>query len=275
MRFLFSTGSLHSYGLDHCWALAARTGFDGLEVVVDARWDTRQADYLAGLTDRYGLPVVALHAPFDSATLPGWPTDPLSRIAATVRLAEAVGAQVVVHHLPPRWWMRRPPGHGSEFSAPDRGEDAYRRWMLDGYRTIQSGTTVRLCVENLPAIRVLGRRLNPALWNTPAEISRFSSLTMDTTHLGTWGLDPVDYYEQLEDHIGHVHLSNFDGRQHRRPEEGRLPLDRLLARMCAGGYSGAVTLELRSDVLEVGAPDATVAGRMAASLAFCRQSAAA
>lgn len=275
MRFLFSTGSLHNYGLDHCMALAARTGFDGLEVVVDARWDTRQADYLVELTNRYSLPVVALHAPFDSAALPGWPADPLSRIAATVELAEAVDAQIVVHHLPPRWWIRRSPGRGSASSAPAPGEDAYRRWMLDGYRTIQAGTTVRLCVENLPAIRVLGRRLNPALWNTPAEIGRFSSITMDTTHLGTWGFDPLAYYEELADHIAHVHLSNFNGRQHRRPEEGRLALDRLLARMRARGYSGAVTLELRPDALEAGAPDATVAEHMATSLAFCLQCAAA
>jgi sugar phosphate isomerase/epimerase len=276
MRFLFSTGSLRNHGHDAVAALAAGAGFDGLEVVVDARRESRQADDLARLTQRHGLPVGALHAPFDSVALPDWPTDPLSRLAATVKLAEAVGAPVVVHHLPPRRWFRPSSRPGAAFPAPPPGEDAYRNWMLDGYRTIQAGTAVRLCIENLPAFRVLGRRINPALWNTPAEIARFPCLTMDTTHLGTWGIDPVSYYEQLAGQIGHVHLSNFDGRrQHRRPEEGLLPLDRLLARMQAGGYSGAVTLELRPDALEADASDATVAGHMAASLAFCRQSAAA
>lgn len=270
MRFLFSTGSLYTYGLDRCFALAARAGFDGMEVVVDARWDTRQADYLADLIDRFRLPIVALHAPFDSFPLPGWPADPPARIAATVKQAESLGAAVVVHHLPLRWRIRRFTRRGIQLALPAPGEDDYRQWLLTGYRDLQAATSVLLCAENLPAVRLLGRRVNLALWNTPDEIARFPGLTMDTTHLGTWGLDPLDYYEALAVQIRHVHLSNFDGREHRRPEDGRLPLDRLLARLAARDYPGAVTLELHPDALEAGAPDARVAELMAASLAYCR-----
>ena len=42
MRFLFSTGSLYRYGTARCFEFAARAGFDGVEVMVDDRWDTRQ-----------------------------------------------------------------------------------------------------------------------------------------------------------------------------------------------------------------------------------------
>jgi hypothetical protein len=45
-----STGSLYTYGLDRVFGLAQKAGFDGIEVLVDGRWDTRQADYLDNVT---------------------------------------------------------------------------------------------------------------------------------------------------------------------------------------------------------------------------------
>ena len=42
MRFALSTGSLYTYGLDRVFALAAEVGFDGIEVLIDPRFDTRQ-----------------------------------------------------------------------------------------------------------------------------------------------------------------------------------------------------------------------------------------
>ena len=120
---------------------------------------------------------------------------------------------------------------------------------------------------------LLGRRINPGQWNTPAEIVRFPSLTMDTTHLGTWGLDPTEVYNQLDGRVRHIHLSNFNGRQHRRPEDGHLRLDRLLAHLAADGYAGAVSLETAPDALNAGRPDDEVVGLMSASLAYCRAAA--
>ena len=273
MRFLFSTGSLYTYGLDRCFELAGRAGFDGMEVVLDARWDTRQAEYLSGLIARHSLPIIALHAPFDSFPLPGWPTAAPERIAMTVALAEEVGAEVVVHHLPLRWRIGRVKRRGLQLSVPMPGESVYLRWLRDGYDALQARTHVRLCIENLPAVRMWGRRFDMAAWNTPVGMARFPNLTLDTTHLGTWGLDPEQYYQNAAGRVRHIHLSNFDGREHRRPEDGHLRLDRLLARLAASGYPGCVTLELHPDALEAGAPDARVQALMQGSLAYCRANA--
>jgi sugar phosphate isomerase/epimerase len=272
IRFLFSTGSLYTYGLDRCFALAARAGFDGMEVVVDQRWDTRQTAYLADLIQKSGLPIGAFHAPFDSFRLPGWPESTPARIEVTVRMAEALGAAVVVHHLPLRWRIARFERRGLRLSIPAPGKSTYRRWLesSDGYKTLQAATPVLLCIENLPAIRIMGRLFNPALWNTATELARFPALTMDTTHLGTWGLDPLRHYEALAPRIRHIHLSNFNGQEHRRPDDGHLQLDRLLANLAATGYDGAITLELHPDALDAGASDERIAELMAGSLAFCR-----
>jgi sugar phosphate isomerase/epimerase len=273
MHFILSTGSLYTYGIDRCFELAARAGFDGMEVMVDRRWDTRQPEYLLRLVERHRLPIVAVHAPLETDPAPGWPNDTPGRIRETVRVAEAVAAPVVVHHLPLRFrafWLilgrlRLP--------LPLPGQDSYQKWLLNDYATLQASTAVTLCIENMPAFHRFGLSLNIQRWNSPAEIVRFPHLTLDTTHCGTWGWEPVEVYTRLTGHVRHVHLSNFDGKEHRRPEAGRLHLDRLLARLVADGYAGAVSLEMSPDALNAGESDAKIVDLLVGSLAYCRRAA--
>ncbi len=270
MRFIFSTGSLYTYGIDRCVELASQAGFDGIELMTDRRWDTRQPDYLLRLMARHGLPIVAVHVPLEGAAVSGWPADRVGQLRAAVELAEALGAEVVVHHLPLRvriGWLRAGP---LALPVPWPGRDPYREWIAREYAAFQQTTRVTLCIENLPAVRLFGRRVNPGRWNTPAEIVRFPHLTLDTTHCGTWGLDPAEVYGRLNGQVRHIHLSNFDGKEHRRPEAGLLRLDRLLARLTADGYTGAVSLEMSPDALSAGRPDAEIVALLAGSLAYCR-----
>lgn len=271
MRFIFSSGSLWSYSLERCFAFAREAGFDGLEVVADQRYETRQSDYLRDLIQRRQLPIVAIHSPF-MATIPGWPEDQPRRLGESVKLAEAVGAQVVVHHLPSRIglaWINIP-GRFFPMPLPWNPEKLYRRWLDQGYSDLQDGTEVQLCIENMPAYRRFGRRWNLNYWNTPEQITRFRHITLDTTHLGTWGLEPLGVYRRLGERVAHLHLSNFDGREHLPPEKGSLNLGALLAHMVSDGYTGAVCFELQPDVLGAGDPDEQVIDRMSRSLAYCR-----
>jgi sugar phosphate isomerase/epimerase len=272
MQFIFSTGSLYTYSISRCFEFAAQAGFDGIELMVDYRWDTRQADYLQRLIAQYRQPVLAVHSPF-AFHVPGWPVDEPGRIQESVKLAEAIGAKVVVHHLPPRLgWTWVQIGH-RRIPLPwvsRRLTRTYRAWLLHTYHTYQAGTNVLLCIENMPTRRWLGRRWNGHEWNTVAEIVRFSALTMDTTHLGTWGLDPIDVYPQLQGKVRHIHLSNFNGREHRLPEDGLLSLDRLLAHLAATGYENAISLELHPDALAAGCPDGRVVELLHTSLNHCR-----
>lgn len=271
MRFIFSTGSLYTYGVDRCFELAAAAGFDGVELMVDARWDTRQPDHLRRLIERYGLPIDTLHTPF--GPVPGWPAPEAERIQHTLRLAETLGAQTVVHHLPIRYgyFAIHLPGQFLRLPWPVHPDPDYVRWVENGYADLQSQTNVWLCIENMPAHHLFGRTVRRLHhWNTPAELTRFPRLTMDTTHLGTWGLDPVEVYAQWGERVGHVHLSNFDGREHRRPEAGQLRLDALLHTMAANGYNRAICFELHPDALDAGQPDAHLVGLLTESLAYCR-----
>lgn len=271
MRFLFSTGSLYTYGVNRCFELAEHAGFDGIELMVDRRWDTRQPEYLLRLAARHRLPILAVHTPLEGAAVSGWPLDRMGQVRATVALAETLEAEVVVLHLPLRVridWLRAGP---FAVPVPRPGRDPYSEWLAHEYPGFQQSTSMTLCIENLPALHLFGRRINPGRWNSPAEIGRFPHLTLDTTHLGTWGLDPMAVYEELRERVHHVHLSNFDGKEHRRPEAGRLRLDRFLARLATDGFAGTVTLELSPEGLHAGQRDEEVGGLLADSLAYCRR----
>ena len=281
MRFILSTGSLYNYSVDRVFALAAEAGFDGIELMVDERWDTRQPDFLKQVATNHALPIHALHSPFNR-NCRGWGETEFGAIARTAELAAELGAQVVVHHLPMRVSLaflqtgRRTIRLPNPFDGSNR---QYVDWLNETYQVLQDSTGVLLCIENMPAVRALGTRANASFWNprsraTLDQITRFPNITLDTTHLATWGLDPLEAYNRWGERVKHIHLSNFDGSEHRRPEKGSLQLDLLLARMAADRYRFSVSLELQPDVLEAGAPDERVVALLRGSLEYCRRAAA-
>jgi sugar phosphate isomerase/epimerase len=278
MHFIFSTGSLYNYSTDRCFEFAERAGFDGIELMVDHRWDTRHPDYIQRLVDRYTMPVRAVHSPF-IGNIGGWSSDLMGAIEKSVRLAETLSAAVVILHLPALVSYTPVQIGSSRFFLPLPGvrhHEAYIRWLGEGMPALQQSTDVLLCVENLPAQKVFGRRINIIKWNahsraTIGDITRFPHITMDTTHLATWGMDPTEIFIRWGKRVKHIHLSNFNGREHRRPEDGRLQLDRFLGRLTEAGYNHSVSLELHPDALSAGSDDSHVIGLLTASLERCRQ----
>jgi sugar phosphate isomerase/epimerase len=276
-----STGSLYSYGTARVFDLAARVGYDGIEIMVDHRWDTRQPDYLRALSADHGLPIVALHSPFLSLDAPGWPDDALGRLRHTANLAQALGVPTVVAHLPfrfhalvGRWYAARP--HRFKLPVPIRRREPYSRFLCNGLAAFEAEARVTVAVENMPAHRFLRWRINSYAFNSVTEIARFPHLTLDTTHLGTWGLDPLAVYGQLRERVAHVHLSNFDGAdkkrpvEHRSPPDGHLPLAELLRCLARDGYRGAITVETGPDALDA-EDEARCLTALRRALAFCRE----
>ena len=49
------------FGLDRVYGWISEAGYDGVEIMMDDRWDTHQEDYLRDLVERHGLPILALH----------------------------------------------------------------------------------------------------------------------------------------------------------------------------------------------------------------------
>src|SRR5215210_5846125 len=110
MPVVFSTGSLYTFGLARVYAWISETGYDGVEVMMDERWDTHQEAYLKGLTERHRVPILALHLPLRRGA---WGLGPEETLVRGARLASRMKVPVVVAHPPPpgrplERWVTRP-----------------------------------------------------------------------------------------------------------------------------------------------------------------------
>ncbi|HIE38815.1 MAG TPA: sugar phosphate isomerase/epimerase [Anaerolineales bacterium] len=272
---ILSTGSIYNYGTDRVFALAAEVGFDGVEVLIDNRWDTRQPAYLRQLSTAHDLPIIALHSPF-VADVQGWPSDQLGRLKRTVALAQELEVPLVITHLPFRFHGILGYWHGPHprrflLPIPWPRREPYYYFLQNGHlQRMEATSGVTIAVENMPAHRLLGQPVSIAWFNRPEELTRFPHLTLDTTHIGTWGLEPVEVYETLKEHIAHVHLSNFDGKEHRSPPDGRLRLAELLRRMAHDGYRGAISVESGPDALDA-EDEGKCRTALKRALEFCRE----
>lgn len=76
------------------------------------------------------------------------------------------------------------------------------------------------------------------------KLEQFPHIILDTTHLGTGGLDPITIFDQFRDKIDHIHLSNFDGREHLELRIGKIDMGAFLRHVTTGGYTGGFCLEI-------------------------------
>jgi sugar phosphate isomerase/epimerase len=273
---ILSTGSLYNYGLTRVFDLASETGYEGLEVLVDGRWDSRDPGYLHRLSSDSGLPIVALHSPF-VPDVQGWPPDQLGRLERTVLLAQELAVPIVVSHLPLRF-----PGFAGQMDLfgrhrrfllpiPWPSRSSYYRYLLKGrMKEMERSSGVMVGLENMPIRRFLGFAINLYWFNHVEQLAGFPHLTLDTTHIGTWGTNPIAVYERLKRHVIHVHLSNFDGREHRSPPDGNLPLGDLLRSLAHDGYRGAVSVESSPDALDA-QDERRCRAALKRALDFCRE----
>ncbi len=249
---VFSTGSLYPFGLERVYAWISEAGYDGVEIMMDDRWDTHQEEYLKGLVQRHGVPILALHPPLRRGA---WGLGAGETLVRVARLASNMGVPLVVAHPPP----------------PGRPLERWKAGPLHGAR--QCGVVV--AVENMPRNRAGGffsvRRRSCYL---PEHLAGVGEVTFDTSHAGASKVDLLLAHSVLATQLRHVHLSDSNleaGRdEHRLPGKGRLPLKPFLAALAASGYAGAVSLELKPWPL--GTPDPeTILGRMRAALSFTRE----
>ena len=242
------TGSLHSYGLNRTWEFAAEAGFDAVEVMIDVKWDTRQPAYLRSLVAATGLPIAALHTPF--RPLAGFGEDYPACVRRALELAGEVDARSVVAH-------------------PELADGTdYGGWLIKHYDELSPTDGPTLAVENLPLVLV---NKKPKYRTCTIErIARFPGITLDTTHFATAGVDILEAYEALRGAVRHVHLSDFgEGKEHRVPGRGVLPLDLFLLALAESGYDRVLTVELVPDALDAGNDD-EIRARLRETVAFCR-----
>ena len=273
---ILSTGSLFNFDLDTVMALAGEVGFAGVELMVDWRRETYQPAHLEKLMARHNLPILAVHSPFSSMPMQGWPPEPVGIIKQSVHLAEVLGAQTVVVHPPARWVRLQgvviAPQQNWKVSLPlpVAGPGALGRWLRQDLVDFQATTQVKIAVENMPRRWLGSWQLEPYYFNQVKQLNDFRYLTFDTTHVGTWREDLLNFYQQVKPKVAHIHLSNYNGLEHQLLTNGSLPLAAFLAELVKDEFNGLVTLELGPVSLQ--ADDETkLKQNLQDSLNFCRR----
>jgi len=225
-----STISVFSKPVDVAFPLFARTGFDGIELMVTSDPDTQDAGRVRALSEDHALPVLAVHAPFLLMARRVWGREPVGKIDRAVELALGVGARLVVVHPPYRW------------------QTAYRSWVDQRLSAVAAERGVRIAVENMFPLRVRGRSIARFHARQSLEnLEGFPDVTLDTSHLAVAGLDPVETLSSLGDRLAHVHLSNNAGKgwdSHLPLDQGVLDLARFLEALATRGFEGAISLEI-------------------------------
>jgi sugar phosphate isomerase/epimerase len=227
-----STASVFPDRVADAFEIAARLGYDGLEVMVSTDAVSQDIEALRRLADYHGVPVLAIHAPCLLITQRVWGYEPWGKLVRAKEAAQELGAKVVVVHPPFRW------------------QREYAKDFTQGLARMGEESAIVFAVENMYPLRAGGAELaayaphwNPVLMDVP-------HVALDLSHTATSGTDAYAMTEELGDRLAHVHMADGTGvpnrDEHLVPGRGTQPCGPVLEKLSANGYSGMVVLEVNT-----------------------------
>ena len=254
LRIGLSTSSVFPESTAAAFEIAARLGYDGVEVMVGTDAISQDPDALAGLVDHYGVGILAIHAPCLLVTQRVWGTDPWGKLERARAAAERLGASSVVVHPPFRW------------------QRAYARDFEQGLQAMGNLTAVRFTVENMypwraPAGVPGGLGAYAPTWDV--RDLDYPDITLDLSHTAVARVDALEMARDLGSRLSHVHLADGSGSardEHLVPGRGTQPAAELLEHLGLD-FDGSVIVEVSTR----GAADREQRiADLAESLAFAR-----
>jgi sugar phosphate isomerase/epimerase len=236
MRIGMGTTCVYPLGLEEAFRTAAELGYDGVEVMVSRDDATQSAAPLRTLADRYGIPVLSIHAPVLLLTHFVWGRDPQVKLERSAALAAELGADTVVVHPPFRW------------------QSGYAEGFLDIVRQTADRSGVTVAVENMFPWKVGGRSMaaySPG-WN-PLGMD-CDAVTLDFSHAALSGIDGRRLAQELGGRLHHVHLCDGSGTpddarvfdEHLVPGRGTQPVAEVLRMLADSGWTGSVVAEVNT-----------------------------
>src|ERR1039458_5555578 len=211
--------------------VAARLGYDGVEVMVTPDAVSQDVEALRRLADYHGVPVLAVHAPCLLITQRVWGREPWGKLVRAKDVAEELGARVVVLHPPFRW------------------QREYARDFAAGLARMQDETDVVFAVENMFPLRARGAEIAPYAPSRKPVPMDYPHITLDLSHTAVSGSDALAMHDELGGRLAHVHLADGSGLpnrdEHLVPGRGTQPCAPLLHRLAAEDYQGLIVLEVQ------------------------------
>ena len=252
-----STSSAYPERTPDAFEIAARLGYDGIEVMVYTDPVSQTAGALRGLSEYHQVPILAVHAPSLLLTQRVWGREPWEKLRRAKDLAERVGAKVVVVHPPFRW------------------QQDYARGFEKGLAELAAGTDVIFAVENMYPLRAGTSEVVPYAPHWDPTALEVPNITLDLSHTAASGSDALIMATELGSRLAHVHLADGTGSpagpvpdEHLVPGRGGQPCGELLGLLPGAGYPGAVVIEVKTNRAPTREDRIT---DLAESLAFARQ----
>jgi sugar phosphate isomerase/epimerase len=230
-RVALSTASVYPESTAAAFEIAARLGYDGVEVMVWTDPVSQDVPELRRLSERHGVPILAVHAPCLLITQRVWSTDPWVKLSRARAAAERLGASTVVVHPPFRW---------------QRG---YAREFVRGVWRMADETDVRFAVENMYPWRYRDREMLAYAPDWDPTTDDYRHFTVDLSHTATARTAALEMVDRMGDRLAHVHLADGHGSgkdEHLVPGRGTQPCAELLARLAAKGFDGHVVIEVNT-----------------------------
>lgn len=229
-RVTLSTSSVYPLGLSAAFEKAAQLGYDGVEVMVLADPMSQDPVPLKRLAERYGVPVLSLHAPTLLITQRAFGTaDPWSKLDRTIDMSHELGCESIVLHPPFRW------------------QREYARGFTEGIAEREHDRDIVLAVENMFPWRARKTDVQVYLPSWDPVEQPYDHVTLDLSHAATAGSDVLAMQDALGDRLAHVHLADGSGSfmdEHLVPGRGKQPCALFLQRLAARGFSGLVAVEV-------------------------------
>ena len=224
-----STASVYPEPTSAAFELAAELGYDGVELMVWCDPVSQDEAAVSGLVDRFGMPVLAVHAPCLAVTQRVWDSDPVGRIRRSVSAAAEWGAGTVVVHPPFRWQRR------------------YAGRFADEVARAGEAAGVALAVENMfPVMRAGVRRVPYSPGWDPTEVGH-AHYTLDLSHTAVAGCDALEMLDRMGSRLRHLHLADGTGAardEHLAPGRGNQPCAQVCERIADGDFDGVVVVEV-------------------------------
>jgi sugar phosphate isomerase/epimerase len=230
-RVALSTASVYPESTANAFEIAARLGYDGLEVMVWGDPVSQDVNALQRLVDYHQIPVLALHAPCLVITQRVWGTDPWAKLVRSKDAAEQLGAETVVVHPPFRW------------------QRDYARQFLGGVQQMADETDVRFAVENMFPLRARGREVSPYAPDWDPTTEDFPHFTLDLSHTSVSQSDALEMAATMGDRLTHVHIADGTGTgrdEHLVPGRGTQPCAEVLEGLAVQGFGGLVVVEVNT-----------------------------
>ena len=230
-KVVLSTASTYPESTANSFEIAARLGYDGVEVMVWTDPVSQDIDAMRRLSDYHEVPILAIHSPCLLLTQRVWGTDPWAKLVRSKEAAEALGASTVVVHPPFRW------------------QREYAREFVSGIQRMADETDVQFAVENMFPLRARGREVVPYAPDWDPSDEDYRHFTLDLSHTAVSQSDALEMADRMGDRLAHIHIADGMGTardEHLIPGRGTQPCAELLERLAGNGFDGLVVVEVNT-----------------------------